>query len=423
MKLTSALFAALVGSALPCMEAASASFMHPPPFADGLATSQVVINRPAEPRPAPALSQAAPAADTTEAVEVDELALLAEPALLLHAMASAIRAGDISGMQVLLPVYEKLPRPDPLVLAYVRAVDARAREQLAKSARGRQYGSWSLEAGARLFYDANVNNAPSRRHVGNWIFETPKGDHGIAWRAGAARLWPLAGGRSLVFAAGLDGKHYLRLHNYRDMTFRLALGPGHTNLKRSLHLTPFVEYRLVGSHAYSHTAGLRAQWDRWWTPSLQSLVAIEAGRQKHNARAYLDNRSHLASLTLVYRPDAAQHALIGVDAYREWGTRHPSDSSHFYNVRAAWARLWPAGPGLSIQFNAGTRRYQGPTLLSGGDSRRDHMLSASASVWHRSISHAGFTPRLTLSLQRTRSNDPLHGWHKRQLQVEVSRIF
>jgi hypothetical protein len=421
------------------------------------------------------------ATGTPWVIEVDEPTLLADPALLHQAMVAAIQANDIAGMQVLLPFYEKLPHPDPILLAHTRAVDARAqgkpeaasrhyrdllrrhpdahgarlrlaeslienreyaeaRQQLAllpssglsEEARRRiarhqqlidRHDSWSWEAGARLFYDANVNNAPSRRHVGNWTFDMPRDDHGIAWHAGAAKLWPLPEGRSLMLTADLHGKHYFHLHDYRDMSFRLAFGPGHANLRRSLHLAPFIEYRLVGGQAYSHTVGLRAQWDRYWTPSLQSLVALEAGRQKHHTRSYLDNRNHLASIALVYRPDAAQHAVFGVDAYREWGTRHPSDSGHLYSFRAAWAKVWPAGPGLGIQVNAGTRRYQGPTLLSGGHNRRDHILGACASLWHRRISHAGFTPRLTLSQQRTRSNDTLQGWRKRQLQVEVSRVF
>jgi len=431
-------------------------------------------------------SAAAPAhltatSSTAEPVEVDELGLLAQPALLHQAMAAAIHAGHAAGIRVLLPVYEKCQDADPAMLAYARAIDARLRKQpglaaayyneslyhqpsahgirlqlaeiliedqknseaarqlallpaamLPETLQHRVAGyqsllarrsAWSLQTGIRILNEENINNAPRRRTAGNWTFDAPVHGRGLAWDADAAKLWTLSGGRFLSMDVSGWGKHYIGHKRYDDAMLRLAPGLGHADMAGQLRLFPFLAYRRFGQRIYSRNAGVRIQWDHHWAPRLKTMAAMEAGRQIHPRRRFLDHRNHLISVAAIYHTNAAQSLLLGLDTYREWDTPDVADRFHMHSLRVDWARQWPNGIGARLHFNTGLRTYRGPTLLTHDDRRRDHILGSALSVWHRKIDMAGFTPRLTLSHQRIRSNSALHDWRKHQIAVELQRAF
>ena len=165
----------------------------------------------------------------TKIIEVDEEALLANPELLERVMYSAIVGQNLAGIKASLPIYEKLPTQDPMLLAYARAIVARAdgraadsvayyrqviaqqpdalavRMQLAQAlfenseneaandqfnklqaenlpdevrevVKGYQEAllkrdSWSFYAGVNILREKNINQAPKERRLGGYLSE------------------------------------------------------------------------------------------------------------------------------------------------------------------------------------------------------------------------------------------------------------
>lgn len=63
-----------------------------------------------------------------------------------------------------------------------------------------------------------------------------------------------------------------------DTTVRISAGAGYADQRTDTGLMPFHERRIYGNDAYSYTNGARFYWNRWHTPRLQSLTALEIGR-------------------------------------------------------------------------------------------------------------------------------------------------
>ncbi|MFT0547719.1 surface lipoprotein assembly modifier [Allopusillimonas ginsengisoli] len=417
----------------------------------------------------------------TPPLEVDEAMLLANPDLLRRAMVSAMRSDNTAGIVVLLPVYEKSASPDPVLLDYARAIQARlqgrhttavqhytqllaqvpdahgVRMQLAETLadnyqqkaaaeqldllqkaelenglqerharllqRLREREQWQVHAGVQFLNEDNINNAPAVRQAGNWTFDAPLRDRGLGYQIALEKKWRLPYGAFYALDVTTQGRQYARHSGYSDFTTRLAPGVGLARLGKSVSLSPFIQHRRVGGHAYSQTLGAQMQWHKAWPSQWQTRAIIEYGHKRHRTRQHLDHSSILAGLSFAYQQGAGQYWQIGHELYAETGTRDSSDSFRQASLRALWGKNWSSGMGTRVTANTSIRKYDGPTLFSQGMRRRDTLHGVSLSLWHERISHSGLTPRLTWSHQRVRSNDMLFALEKSRIVIEANKYF
>ncbi|NYT76831.1 DUF560 domain-containing protein [Alcaligenaceae bacterium] len=417
----------------------------------------------------------------TAVLEVDEATLLANPDLLRRAMVSAMRSDNTAGIVVLLPVYEKSASPDPVLLEYARAIQARlqgrhntavqhyaqllaqvpdahgVRMQLAEtladnyqhraateqldllqnaeleSALRERYArlhqrlqereQWQFHAAVQLLTEDNINNAPTVRRAGNWTFDAPLQDRGLGYQVALDKKWLLPHGAFYALGITTEGRQYARHSRYSYFTTRFAPGIGVARQGKSLSLSPFIQYRWFGGHAYAHSVGAQVQWHEAWSSRWQTRATAEYGHQRHRERQHLDHASYLAGLSLAYQLGAGHYWQIGHEYYAKTGTRDSNDRFHQASLRAQWERRWPSGLGTAVIATTGTRLYDGPTLFSQGLRRRDTLHGISLSLWHQRINHSGLTPRLIWSHQRVRSNDILFALEKSRVFIEANKYF
>ncbi|QMT36312.1 surface lipoprotein assembly modifier [Neisseria wadsworthii] len=309
----------------------------------------------------------------------------------------------------------------------------------------RQRDNWQFYAGINISRENNINQAPAQRRKGymldepacleakqadpgdncfrGWTFDAPINATGIYHQAGAEKKWSLAKG--FYIQAGIDshGKIYPSYSRYNDLNLRLSAGIGHANQRNDIGITPFHERRFYGSHAYSYNNGIRLYWNRWQTPRLQSLAAFEYNRLNNTQRTHSDTNGKLLSGTLVFHRNASQHWLAGPDFYQERNPDDRSDNFNLHNLRVAWGQDWQKGFASRLQLVYGQRRYQTSSFFSEQQQRRDKETTASLSLWHRAVHFGGMTPKLTLSRQRTKSNDQLHEYAKNRVFIELGKTF
>lgn len=425
--------------------------------------------------------QTAAQASTVGIIDVDENTLLAHPALLHRAMMSTLRAGDIPAVLALLPVYEKSDIRQTVVVDYVHAIKALAREDYpTAAARLRQVlahqpqahtvraqlvetllamqdyrgadeqltllpnealpeslqarvntyrgalearNKWKFYAAARLMDDDNINQAPYVRKAGNWLFEAPVRDQGLGYQTSAAKSWDIHQGLDARLRFDAHGRHYLRHGRYNDTIVRVTPALGVPSRQSSVSIGPFLQYRRFGNTLHARTLGLSMEHLRYWMPHIQSLAALEIGRDRHTLHPHLDSKNLSLSTSLRYRHRNAQHWLVAHDYYREWGARDASDTFTHFGLRLAWERQWPSGTGLKLTTTGALRHYQGPTLLSNAAPRRDRQHSMAISAWHNELSVGRLIPRLTLSRSLTASNDTRMNYRKTRLVLETSTSF
>jgi hypothetical protein len=205
----------------------------------------------------------------------------------------------------------------------------------------RKRDSWQFYAGINVSREQNINQAPKQQYLGaylseaqceavraqpgnagddcwrGWTFDAPIDALGINYQAGVEKKWSLSGGWYAKASADGYGKYYPDYGRYNDTTVRISAGAGYADQRTDTGLMPFHERRIYGNDAYSYTNGARFYWNRWHTPRLQSLTALEIGRLKNMQRARSDIDSRLASGSLVFYTNARQYWLWGLDFYQE----------------------------------------------------------------------------------------------------------
>lgn len=309
----------------------------------------------------------------------------------------------------------------------------------------RERDSWQWNASFNLTREQNINQAPRRQRLGEqlseaqcevarriqpdddcfrgWTFNAPIDAVAAHYQLGGDKKWSLPQAWYATAGAGVHGKVYRGHSQYNDATTRISAGVGRADQRSDWGATPFHERRFYGNDAYSYTNGLRLHYNRWHTPNLQSLSALEFGRLKNQARSRANSQSRLLSTSLLYYPNARQYWLLGGDLYLERNQDDRSENFNRYGVRAAWGQEWKGGLSTRVQLNGAHRRYATPSFFSNQAKRRDNELGTTLSVWHRAVHFQGITPRLTLSHQLNRSNDAFYEYGKSRAFVELSKTF
>lgn len=227
--------------------------------------------------------------------------LLQRPDLLIRALIPALRNNDMRVTELLLPIYEKLPEQDPILLNWARAMVAKKQGRLNDSIRlyreviaeqpkiqparlqlaivlmqNREYDaakgqfqqlraenlppqliqiidnyvkaineqdSWSFYSGGNYLNEKNVNNAPKKgTKAGNFTPSSePESAEGISYYFGINKTWSIKHGFFTEFDADLNGKYYWNNRKYDEVSLRGGLGVGYRNAKTEVKFIPYLE--------------------------------------------------------------------------------------------------------------------------------------------------------------------------------------
>ncbi|MXN89456.1 surface lipoprotein assembly modifier [Pasteurella canis] len=254
----------------------------------------------------------------TQNISLTAEQLLQRPDLLLRALIPVLRNNDMRGVEILLPIYEKLPEKDPFLLKWANAILAKKQGKLTKSIRlyreliaeqprlqparlqlaialmhNHEYetakeqfnrlraenlppqliqiidryihsiheqDSWRFYSGANYLRENNVNNAPPKgTKVGGFTpSNEPESAEGISYFFGINKTWSIKNGFFAEFNTDLNGKYYWNNHKYDELSLRVGLGGGYRNAKTEIKLIPYMEqfWYVGGENAEQHAKTL-----------------------------------------------------------------------------------------------------------------------------------------------------------------------
>lgn len=243
---------------------------------------------------------------STEKTPPTQLSLTVEqlsqrPDLVIRALIPALKNNDLRGVELLLPIYEKLAEQDPLLLKWAHAMVAKKQGKLSQSIRlyreiiaeqpklqparlqlaialmqNREYDaakgqfhqlraenlpvplvqiiegylaaideqdSWNIYGGGNYLREKNVNNAPKKgtKADGFTPSSQPERAEGISYYAGASKTWSIAKGMFAEFNGDINGKYYWDNHKYDEFSVRVGAGVGYRNAKTEAKLIPYLE--------------------------------------------------------------------------------------------------------------------------------------------------------------------------------------
>ncbi|MCK3656995.1 hypothetical protein A4G19_15140 [Pasteurellaceae bacterium Macca] len=294
-----------------------------------------------------------------------------------------------------------------------------------------QREEWDFSLNFSYLQENNVNNAsPSETiRVGNALFQKssdslPQKAHGVQYGFSIAKKWALWRNHSLRVENDFFAKQYWDNHRYDDLTNRTALGYHYQNMTNTFALLPFYERRWFGGHRYSKGNGIRGEFEHWFSPKWRLSLASEWGSTRQSAaeERLADNRGRLYSATLMHIVSPKTYLYGGVDYSRE----RAKSSIYDFNrrgIRLGWGQQWWGNVNSRLNLSYGEKGYLTPNRIL-QKIRHDKEISVRLNLWKSDWHYKGFTPKLTLSWHRVKSNLPdLYGYDKKRVYLNVEKLF
>ncbi|UZK66715.1 surface lipoprotein assembly modifier [Sphingomonas sp. M1-B02] len=310
--------------------------------------------------------------------------------------------------------------------------------ELAKAIRGvrsviRQQRAWRLDVDFGIAPDSNINNATAVDQVtinlGGYTLPVTLND-GARARSGTGQTasvsaglrLPVGGNFSMLLDVDSNGTNYAGAA-YDDYQGQIAAGP---ELRLSQSASIFAE-------------GVVAQ--RWFGGSLASRqFGIKAGGQaaigmRDRAGLQLDARRTDARFGDEYDGwqvglyGSYEHALsqslvgsAGFIARRDW-LREAAFSSTELGLTAGVGGELPLGINFSLSGSVSRAHYDAPIQLFSPDPRSDWRFATRATLGNRGIRLFGFSPEISLSYLRNRSNIDFYSTERVRVRMALARYF
>ena len=150
-------------------------------------------------------------------------------------------------------------------------------------------------------------------------------------------------------------------------------------------------------------------------------LALSAGYRKHDMLPDRDGWRVAVNPRLLYVLDG-RTTIEAAPAFEIVTAETKHHGSRLVGLGVTASRAFENGLTLSFSSAAHVRRHAAGDPLF-GRTRVDKSLSLSARVLHRSLRYGGFAPYIGYSLERNRSNIPIHEFRNHGVIAGVSRAF
>ena len=416
--------------------------------------------------------------------------LAKHPDLIVRGLIPAVLQNNGDAVQLLLPLYQNLPKQDPFLLEWATAINAReegrfseavtryrtlfsqdstilplryqlaqalflnndneaAKDQFQKlraeqvspesivmidqylSALNRR-DQWKFQGGLSFLNESNINNAPKAgTRIGNWNAWERESATGFSYFAEAEKKWSLPHNYFTKFSIEGSGKYYWDNKKYNDLIGHIGLGYGYSDARFNMQVTPYISKRWYGGglnggdslKQYTDTYGASLSMGYWLSQNFKYSALYNFGYERYRKEVdKLNYNGAVHSLTnsLMFIPSSTQFWSISLDLTKKYA----ADRSNAYNrigTRLTWGQEWPLGITTSTTLGYAKRNYLEQSFI--GMKQRNNEYSASVSLWHKQFHYAGFTPKVTWSYSKTKSNMAIYSYDKNQVFIEVGKSF
>ncbi|MBE2896041.1 DUF560 domain-containing protein [Pasteurellaceae bacterium HPA106] len=253
---------------------------------------------------------------------------------------------------------------------------------------------------------------------------------GLSLSLNTDKKWFLPQGQYLLFNSGLSSKYYWNNKKYNEMTFDAGMGYGYANEKLDISLQPYFSKRFYGGglnggdalKQYSDTYGGLISFSYWLTNALKYGAYYNYGYTHYNDSYNRANegRSHYITNSLTYFPDNTQYWNVALD-YGIKDAKEDTESYHRKAIRFGWGKQWQNG--LITNASVGYADKQHKEALFFDIRQRDKELTSMLSFGHSALSYKGFTPKLTWTHTRVKSNYTIYQYNKNDVFINISKSF
>lgn len=293
-----------------------------------------------------------------------------------------------------------------------------------------QRDRWTFNGGITYLRDPNINNAPkSGTTYAGWLPPARESAEGIGFNFNLSKKWSWGNGFYNALRLNNYGKYYWDNRKYNEFTTRGSFGQGFQNAKFDLALYPFIEQTFYAGGSsqsetlkrFSKAGGATLETHYWLNPQWQINGHYEYAEQRYVSRKHLNGNMHYLALGGFYLANAKRY-FFGNLHYHRNATRDSDDSYFRRGITLGWQQEWGWGLSTRLSTTIAQKRYKGEMPIF-RIVQRNKEYSAQASIWHRALHYWGITPRLTYSVNRTRSNHVFYSYDKQRVFIDFNRTF
>ena len=179
--------------------------------------------------------------------------------------------------------------------------------------------------------------------------------------------------------------------------------------------------RWIGGEADQRSFGPwgRARWRL--TNATRLELDLSAGYRRHDSRREQDGWRVVARPRVVHAFDG-RNSIEAEPLFELVEAREDRHASHTIGLGLSATRAFEGGLSITVDASAQVLRHDAPDPLF-GTRRVDRNARVGARVLHRSLRYRGFAPYVGYSLERNRSNIPIHEFRIQGVLVGISRRF
>lgn len=247
------------------------------------------------------------------------------------------------------------------------------------------------------------------------------------------KQWSLKNGYYAGMDANVGLKYYWNNKSYNDLNTYIGAKFGYANARLDVKINPFYMKRFQPERSatnksgkfksYTNTVGVTLSSGHWITPNLKQFANYTISKEFYkdeNLHKRYGGVNQSVGTTFMYLNGPKQYFGVGADVSRRRAGE--DENAYFrYSGRVFWGQEWPLGFSTTTNLSYAKRLYDAPWL---GIMRRENKeLNASVGLWHKAVHFKGFTPRLTFSYQKTKSNVPIYSYDKKLVFIELDKSF
>ena len=409
------------------------------------------------------------------------------PDLIVRGLITAVLQNNGEAVQLLLPLYQNLPKQDPFLLEWANAINAREerrfseavtryrtlfsqdstilplRYQLAQAlflnndneaakdqfqklraeqvspesiAMIDQYLSalnrrdqWKFQGGLSFLNESNINNAPKAgTRIGNWSAWERESATGFSYFAEAEKKWSLSHNYFAQFSIEGRGKYYWDNKKYNEFNGRVGAGVGYQTARFEISLMPFTERRWYAGGSSGNES--MKQYSKNSGARLDLTYWLNEKWQISTALEYgeqrYNTRKHLNGNNYLWSNTLSYFPKSGQFWFvgADYNRENTRDKDNAYQRKNL--RLgWGQewGWGISTRISLAYARR----TYKGADlfniRQKNNEYQSAVTLWHRDLYFWGITPKITWSYQRVSSNHPFYSYDKNRIFLEMGKTF
>lgn len=272
-----------------------------------------------------------------------------------------------------------------------------------------------------MINDKNINSAPKIENYNGWEPERPQKAYGIRFKLNAFKSYNIVDNYYFRLNSNVQAKLFPNHKRYNDIIASVESGIAYKDFDSEYIISPIFTKRWFNNKPYSSSHGLSTSASNKIGSSTYLNHYLEFSKVEHDDRTWLNGNSSALSSSIFYFQNPTLYYWFAAGLNHKTA-RFDDDAYHRYSLNAGVAKEWSKGISTEWSVSNALTKYKGEDIF--GIKRKDKDLSTTLSIWKRTFTVAGLTPKINANFEKTISNHPMYNQNEKiYISISLGKSF